>query len=112
MLLLAILLFSIAAFLGVYLLTYVLQNKNTPKSVAFIHGPIAATGLIILIIYAFLYKPAPIVSIIIFILAALEGAILIYRDITGKSLPKWLAIGHGLTAIIGFVFLILFTFKV
>lgn len=110
MLIIAILLFTLAALLGIYLLSFILQNKNTPKGVAFTHGPLAALGLIILIVYAIMYKPAPYVSIIIFILAALGGIMLIYRDITGKTLPKWMAVGHGLVAIVGFIFLISFTF--
>src|SRR4051812_42558790 len=92
----------IAVLLGLYLLSYVLQNKNTPKGIAFTHGPLAAIGLILLIIYALIYKPAPLISIIIFIMVAFGGMVLIYRDITGKSIPKWLAIGHGLSALIGF----------
>ena len=111
MLLSALVLFAFAALLGFYLLMYVLQNKNTPKGLAFIHGPVAATGLIILIVYAFIYKPAPIVSIIIFILAAIGGLILIYKDLTGKPIPQWLAMGHGLTALVGFICLILFMLK-
>lgn len=111
MLILAILFFALAALLGLYLLSFVLQDKNTPKGVAFTHGPLAATGLIILIIYAIFNHPSPIVSIIIFVLAALGGVMLIYRDITGKSVPKWMAIGHGLVAIVGFIFLIIFTFS-
>lgn len=110
MLITAILFFALAALLGLYLLTFILQNKNTPKGVAFTHGPLAAIGLIILIIYALFNKPAPIVSIIIFIMAALGGIMLIYNDITGKTVPKWMAIGHGLTAIVGFLFLVIFTF--
>lgn len=110
MLILAVVLFALAALLGGYLLTYVLQNKNTPKGIVFTHGPLAAVGLIILIVYALLYRPAPIVSIIIFILAALGGFTLVFRDITGKSIPKWLALGHGITAVIGFVCLIVFIF--
>lgn len=111
MLIIAILLFAIAALLGAYLLSFVLTNKNTPKGITFIHGPLAATGLILLIVYAFLYHPKPIVTIIIFILAALGGFILVFRDLTGKSIPKWLALGHSVTAIIGFLFLLLFTIK-
>jgi len=111
MLILAIAFFTLAATLGIYLLSFVLQDKDTPKGVAFIHGPLAATGLIILVIYAFFHTPAPIVSIILFILAALGGFMLIYRDLTGKSVPKWLAIGHGITATVGFIFLIVFTFS-
>lgn len=110
MLITAIILFSIAALLGFYLLSFVLKNKNTPKGIAFIHGPLAATGLIILIIYAFFNSPSPIVSIILFALAAMGGIMLIYRDLTGKSVPKWMAIGHGLTAVIAFIFLLIFTF--
>ncbi len=110
MLIAAMAFFTVAALLGVYLLSLVLTNKETPKGVVFTHGPMAATGLIILIIYAIFNHPAPIVSIIIFLLAALGGIIMIARDITGKPVPKWLALGHGIAAVIGFVFLIIFTF--
>lgn len=110
MLSIAILFFSLAALLGLYLLSFVLQNKNTPKGIAFIHGPLAGIGLIILIIYAFFNTPSPIVSITLFVLAALGGIMLIYRDLTGKAIPKWMAVGHGLTAIVAFIFLIYFTF--
>lgn len=100
--------FLLAGVLGIYLLTYVLQDKNTPKGVAFTHGPLAAIGLVILIIYAFMNTPSPIVSIILFILAAIGGLTLIIRDLTGKSLPKWMAIGHGVIALIALGFLIYF----
>jgi hypothetical protein len=110
MLITAILLFASAAVLGLYLLSFIIQNKNTPKGIAFTHGPLAAIGLIILIVYAIFNTPSPSISIILFILAALGGIMLIYRDITGKSLPVWMAAGHGVVAILGFVFLIAFTF--
>lgn len=110
MLILIITLFALAALLGVYLLSFVLQKKNTPKGIAFTHGPIAATGLVLLIIYAFFHKPSPVISIILFILAVLGGFMLIFRDLTGKSIPKWLAIGHGLTAIVAFIFLVVYAF--
>lgn len=110
MLLTAIVCFALAAILGLYLLSFVLQNKNTPKGIAFIHGPVAVVGLILLIIYAFFNSPSPIVSIVLFVLAAMGGLMLIYRDLTGKSVPKWLAIGHGLIAVAAFIFLIAFTF--
>jgi hypothetical protein len=108
MLIISIIIFAFAALLGLYLLSFVLQNKNTPKGVAFTHGPLAALALVILIIYAIFNHPSPVVSITLFVLAALGGIMLIYRDITGKSVPKWMAIGHGLVAITGFIFLIIF----
>lgn len=110
MLLFAIVLFAIAATLGIYLLSFVLDDKNTPKGVALTHGPIAVVGIVILICYAVFYKPAPISALIIFVLAAMGGLVFFYRDLTGKSLPKWLAIGHGVTAILGFLFLLYFIF--
>lgn len=110
MLITAIICFALAALLGLYLLSFVLRNKNTPKGIAFIHGPLAAAGLILLIIYSFFHSPSPVASIVLFVLTALGGVMLIYRDLTGKSVPKWLAIGHGIAAVIAFIFLIMFTF--
>jgi hypothetical protein len=50
-------------------------------------------------------------SIVLFVMAALGGLVLIYRDMTGKSIPKWLAVGHGLIAVAGFIFLLIYTFS-
>ena len=102
--------FALAAIFGMLLLSYILQNKNTPKGLAFTHGPIAAIGIILLLIYCFMHRPRPLESLILFIIAALGGFVLIYRDITGKSVPKWFAIAHGSIAIIAFIFLIVFAF--
>lgn len=102
--------FSLAAIFGMWLISFVLRNKNTPKGVALTHGAFAAIGLILLIIYSFVHYPRPIESLILFIIAASGGFILIYRDLTGKSLPKWLAIAHGSIAVLGFLFLLIYTF--
>lgn len=105
--------FLLAALLGLYLISFVLQRKNTPKGIAFTHGPLAGTGLILLIIYALLRPSASLIniSIVLFLLAAFGGVILITRDLLGKSVPQWLALGHGLLAIAGFLCLIFFIFK-
>lgn len=108
MLFTALALFAIAAMLGLYLLSFILKNKNTPKKIAFTHGPVAILGLIILYVYALRYDPAPIISIVIFTFAALGGLMIIYKDLTGRPIPKGLAIGHGLTALVGFATLIYF----
>ena len=107
----AIGIFAVAALAGMYLLSLVLRNKQTPKTVAFIHGGLAATGIIILLLYTLRNTPQPIESLVAFILAAMGGAVLIIRDLTGKPLPKWLAIGHGLLALTGFAFLLIFHFS-
>lgn len=102
--------FALAAVLGLYLLTLILTNKETPKSVAIFHGLFAVIGVVLLICYPFFYSPSPITSLILFILAAMGGLLLIYKDLSGKPIPKWLALGHGLTAIIAFLILAVFIF--
>jgi hypothetical protein len=103
--------FVLAALLGIYLLSFILTNKNTPKGVAITHGILASIAMILLILYPFFYSPAPLTSIILFLFALVGGLTLIYRDLTGKTLPKWLALGHGITAVIGLLMLILFMIR-
>ena len=102
--------FGMAAIFGMYLLSLILRNKTTPKGVTFAHGALAAVALVLLIVYAIRHSPGPWTIVIIFALAASGGFILNYRDITGKSIPKWLGIGHGLLAITGFILLLVFAF--
>lgn len=104
----AIALFSLAAILGLILLSYVLKGKQTPKAVVFTHGPVAALALVLLIIYSTGNTPAPITSIVLFVIAALGGVVLVTHDVMGKVIPKWLAVTHGLIAVTGFLFLLAF----
>jgi hypothetical protein len=104
----AIAFFSLAALLGLLLLSFVLRGKETPKAVVFTHGPLAVTGLVLLLIYAFNHKPGPLEAIIAFMVAALGGFVLVFRDLTGKPVPKWLAVVHGLVAVTGFILLVIF----
>jgi predicted MFS family arabinose efflux permease len=106
----ALTIFGLTAVFGLYLLSLVLRKKSTPKSVTIIHGVMAAIALIMIIIYAFQNSPGPWPSVVVFTLAAGGGFILNYRDITGKSIPKWLAVGHGLLALTGFGLLLAFAF--
>jgi branched-subunit amino acid transport protein AzlD len=106
---LIIALFALGAIIGMYLLAFILQKKETPKFVAFIHGIFVAAALVLLIVYN-LKHPGLMESIVLFIVAALGGLVLIVRDLTGKPIPKWLAITHGLIAVAGFVFLLVAAF--
>lgn len=107
----AIALLALAAILGMLLLSFVLTGKETPKAVVFTHGPLAAIGLILLIIYAFREGPGPIEAIILFAIAAAGGIVMVMRDLTGKPIPKWLGIAHGLIAAGGMVLLLVFAFS-
>lgn len=94
-----------------FLLTFVLKGKETPKAVVFTHGPLAAIGLVLLLIYVLRDGPGPWESLTLFVLAAVGGVFMVYRDLTGRPIPKGLAVGHGLLAVAGFVLLLIFTFN-
>jgi hypothetical protein len=106
----AIAFFALAAILGMMLLSFVLRGKETPKGIVFTHGPLAAIGLILLIVYA-VKQPGPIDSIVLFVIAALGGVVMLVRDLGGKPIPKWLGVVHGLIAVSGFVCLLIFAFR-
>ena len=106
----AVAILGMTAILGMYLLSLVLRSKSTPKGITIIHGLLAVVALILLIVYCFGHTSGPWVSIIVFLVAASGGFIMNYRDITGKSVPIWLGIVHGLTAIAGFALLLWFAF--
>jgi hypothetical protein len=103
--------FSLAALLGLYLLTFVLRGKETPKAIVFTHGPLAVVGLVLLILYITGEGPDPVESLVLFVLAALGGLYMVFRDLTGKPIPKILAVGHGLLAVSGLVLLLIFAFN-
>ena len=103
--------FALAAILGMTLLSYVLKNKETPRGLMIMHGLFAATGLVLLLYYVFGNSPGPVESAVLFVIAALGGFVLAIKDITGKPVPKWLAVTHGLIAVSGFIMLLVFTFN-
>lgn len=106
----AIAIFGLTAILGMYLLSLVLRTKSTPKGVAVIHGLLAVIALVLLIIYCVGNDTSPWASLVVFIVAAMGGLVLGYRDFTGKSVPKWLALVHGVAAVTGFILLLVFAF--
>ena len=107
---LSIAFFAFAALIGMYLLSYVLKGTNPPKSVAFIHGPLAVVGLIMLIAYCVNQQVGFTVPIVLFSIAAAGGLLMITLHLTGKKIPKWIAMGHGLIAVTGFIALLVVTF--
>lgn len=104
-----IILFALAASLGFILLMYILGGKETPKAITILHGLFAFSGLIALILLA-LYSPYKLwLSVAIFVLAALGGFYLLFKDLTSK-IPKPVAVIHGLLALTGFIVLIFSVF--
>lgn len=107
----SIILFALAAVLGLIIADAIFKGKETPKPVVYAHGAIAATGLVILVIYA-LQNPDhfPLVSLIIFVVAALGGFYLFANDMKKKPGPKAVVIIHALAAVTAFTLLLLFAF--
>jgi peptidoglycan/LPS O-acetylase OafA/YrhL len=104
-------LFALGAILGMYLLALVIKDIATPRSTTFIHSLFVAIAFVLLVIYTRMNTPEPIDSLILFCIAAMGGIVLVYRDLTGKRVPKWLALSHGMVALGGFVFLFVFAFN-
>jgi hypothetical protein len=102
-----ILLFAVAAVLGLSLLIPVLQGKTPSRPFVFAHGGIAAVALVLLIVQ-FLKpeKTVPAASVALFVVAAIGGFVLFTRDMQGQPLPKGLALLHAGLAVVAFLMLV------
>ena len=110
MLIIAIILFILAAIFGLALLAPILTNKPTPKLAVFVHGLAALTALLVVSIYIFLghLDPLLISSGLLFILAALGGLTLFTLDMKEKPIPKIIVALHPLIAFIALLLLVIY----
>jgi len=113
MLFAAIMIFCIAAIFGLIILSAILKNLPTPKLYVFWHGPIALLGLMLVFvtIYYGPKDPLLIASAVLFVLAALGGLTLFTIDMSRKRIPKLLAIGHPILAVIALILLIMYVWS-
>ena len=107
----SIALFALSAVLGMTILVKWLTKKNAPKAVIYSHGLVAATALVILIIYA-IQNPEhfPQTSIVFFVIAAIGGFYMFFKDVQKKANPLAIAFIHALLAVTGLITLLLFVF--
>lgn len=106
----AIVLFAIAAVGGAVLAGLRIANRPLPLWLAIVHGILAATGLVILIVAVVNNMAATTIataSLIVFLIAAVGGGVLFSLHLSGKSLPIPLVLGHGLAAVIAFILLLM-----
>lgn len=110
MLYLTIALFAVAAVIGLIIANAIIAKKpSTPKGAVVAHGLFAATGLGLLIYYVIENtERSPKVSLILFVLAALGGAVLLVRDLQKKPGPVTLVVMHALIAVTAFALLLVF----
>lgn len=104
----SVIFFALAAVFGVILLLSLLNKRKPPRAPVYLHGLLAATGLVLLIIYAMQNGNYPRASLILFLIAAAGGFTLYFRDIKGKPGPVPLALIHATAAVAAFLILLLF----
>jgi len=111
MIYLSIALFALSAVLGLTILLKWLSKQQASQTVIYSHGVIAATALIILAWYS-LQNPEnfPKASIILFVIAAIGGFYLFFRNLKQQTGPLPVAFIHALLAVSAFVLLLLFAF--
>ena len=111
MIYLAISLLALAAILGLIILIKWLTKKHASKAVIYSHGIVAAVALVLLVVFA-LQNPGnyPKVSIALFVLSALFGFYMFFRDLMKKFSPYSVAFIHAFLAVGGFVALAAFAF--
>ncbi len=109
MLIAAIVLFVVAAIFGLINLIPILKNRPTPKPSVFIHGGVAAVGLLLVILaVARTAGSLPVSALVLFVIAALGGFVLFGIDMQKRPVPKWLAVLHPVIAAVALVLLIVF----
>ena len=106
----AIALFALSAILGLTILIKWLTKKEASKAVIWSHGLVAATALVILVVFA-IQNPDnyPQISLILFVIAAIGGFYMFFRDLNKKNSPLSVAFIHALLAVGGFVMLLFYT---
>ncbi len=109
MLILSVILFAVAALGGLVLGVLGLRQRDLPMWLSLIHGVVAAAGLITLILGVVQGNAGSlvIISLILFLIAALGGFVLFSYHLRKKPHPKGLIVIHALVAVIAFVLLLL-----
>lgn len=104
-----ILIFAVAAVIGLTMALAVFQGKFPPVASAVVHGALAATGLVLLLIAVFGQGAAGAArwALGFFLVAALGGFGLAFGfHARKKSLPTGFVVGHATLAVIGFLILL------
>ena len=108
MLILALVLFALAAILGITVALAIFKKQETSKPVALTHGACAALGLIILILSVVNHPHALLITaVVLLVIAAIGGAVLFGNDLRKKAGPVVLVVIHALAAITAVVLVLL-----
>jgi len=104
-----VLIFAIAAVVGLTMAVAVFQGRFPPIASAVTHGILAASGLVLLIVAVCVHRvggPAR-WALGFFLVAALGGFVLAFAyHARKKNLPTNFVVGHATLAVIGFLLLL------
>lgn len=101
MLNIALVLFVLAALTGLWTLIKWLTKKDSSRLVIYSHGIFGATGLGILAYYSYNHPDHfPKISLYLFLVVALVGFYMFFRDLKGKDSAMALALIHAVVAIL------------
>jgi hypothetical protein len=108
MLVFSIVLFVLAALLGLTVAVALLKKKKTSEPIAFLHGLLGASGLVLLILHA-VRNPDQFltIAIVLLVIAALGGAVLLANDLRKKPGPAFLIVVHALAAVAAVVLVLI-----
>jgi hypothetical protein len=109
MLIIAVVLFAVAALGGVTLATLHFRQKGLPIALALAHGLFAAAGLVVVIVAVIGGSVGNLLmgSLALFVIAALGGFALFSFQLRRLRLPTPVVLIHGLVAVVAFVLLLL-----
>ena len=104
----SVVLFATAAVGGVALLAMRSRKPDVPLGLALLHGLLAASGLVLLVLSVLAGGGSTLVtaSLVLFVLAALGGFVLFASHLRSGTFPLGLAWVHGGAAVAAFVLLL------
>ncbi len=100
--------FAVAAVGGMILAALGKADRKLPFPLSIIHGLVAAAGLILLLVGVIqdTGNTAALISLILFVVAALGGFVLFSFHLRSRKHPFFLVGVHGLVAVVAFVILL------
>ena len=101
MLITTLVIFGVAALLGLAVAVQIFKKRETSKGAAVAHGLFGAVGLVLLILHA-MKNPNNLLTtaIALLVIAALGGAIVFVNDLRKKAGPIALVVIHALVAVV------------
>lgn len=111
MLIIALILFAVAALAGVAMAVMHFRGQTPPRPMlAVLHGLFAASGLVVLLIAVLRLGMENLAGLAfgLLLLAALGGFGLLSFHLRDRPLPSGIVVGHALVAVIGFLVLAAF----